>query len=1076
MAEYLVVEKPFLDQLETLGWQITDQGAGIPHTPAKSFRNSFREVALFEEFKQSVRSINRTEDGQQWLTEKQLSDLYNEIFHQPTAGLIEANESVLKLLFKAQVDVNEITGEADPVVKLIDFDNPQRNSFRAINQFRIDTPGGVKDFIIPDIVLFVNGLPLVVIECKDSNEYTSNPIHEAVEQLRRYSDQREQTIADGLREGEPALFFSNQLLIATCGDEAEFGSITANKDYFFAWKDIYPLKYKEYDPPLGRERAQEVLIQGMLPPETLLDIIRTCTVFMDVGEHRVKAVCRYQQYRAADKIIEKLRNGESPKDRSGVVWHTQGSGKSLTMVFTVRKIRMCDDLKDLKILFMTDRKDLEKQLGVTAELTGESVTYIQNTHALRDHLHTDASNLNMVMVHKFGEHQNNTAPEYLTKAIDAPRKFENFGVVNSSDRIVIMIDEAHRSHNEDLGNNVFEAFPEATRIAFTGTPLLSGISKAPTIDKFGGYIDKYRLQDAVEDGATVQILYEGKTADTAIYDKHEFDRKFEDLFKNRTDEEILEIKKRYGATGDILEAEGRIEEIAADLVDHYIEKILFSGFKAQVVASSKMAAVRYVKYIRKAIESRIYIEKEKSAQDEDLIAKLEFIQTAAVLSADGTNDPATITNAIKEAKRLNAITNFKKAFDPEKPETGMALLVVCDRLLTGFDAPLEQVMYIDKKIKEHNLLQTIARVNRIAEGKSRGYIVDYIGLANHLQHALSIYADDEDYSDIQMSMLDINSETPTLESRYRRLLYLFSSNGLDEIEDFVQQKIDDPELEYNIVEEAIGILENIKRRADFEVYFKKFLQSMDIILPNSAATPYKIPLKRFGYILAKTKQRYKDNSLNISGAGEKVKRLINEHLISLGIDPKIPAVELFSDKFEESVEENKSTKAKASEMEHAIRKHCKIQFGKDPEGYARMSEKLEALIRKHKEDWDKLYKSLLALCDEVRKIEDKPVDDPFLRLTLMTAFETTEVDSEIKVNTEKLVDEVLKHLQKTIGIIDFWDTPVRVRELKGEISIALASSGIPEVIEKMDQVETELVALAKHRHNELLALINDREK
>ncbi|WP_432737405.1 type I restriction endonuclease subunit R [Maridesulfovibrio sp. FT414] len=1076
MAEYLIVEKPFLDQLEALGWKITDQGQGIPHDPARSYRNSFREVALLEEFKRSVRDINRTDDGQEWLTDKQLGDLYNEIFHHPMAGLIEANENVLKRLFKAQVDVNEITGEADPVVKLIDFDNPARNSFRAINQFRIDTPGGVKDFIIPDIVLFVNGLPLVVVECKDTNEYTSNPIHEAIEQLRRYSDQREQTIADGLREGEQALFFSNQLLIATCGDEAEFGSITANEDYFFAWKDIYPVKYKEYAPPLGRERAQEILIQGMLPPETLLDIIRTCTMFMDVGENRVKAVCRYQQYRAASKIIEKLRSGDTAKERSGVVWHTQGSGKSLTMVFTVRKIRMCDDLKDIKILFMTDRKDLEKQLGRTAELTRENVTYIQSTQELRNHLHTDASDLNMVMVHKFGENNHTTGPEYLAKALDAPRRFENFGIVNPSERIVIMIDEAHRSHNEDLGYNVFEAFPHATRIAFTGTPLLSGISKAPTIDKFGGYIDKYRLQDAVEDGATVQILYEGKTADTAIYDKNGFDRKFEDLFKNRTDEEILEIKKRYGATGDILEAEGRIEEIATDLVDHYIEKILPNGFKAQVAASSKLAAVRYVKYIRKALENRIEQEKSKPVPDQDLIAKLELLQASAVLSADGTNDPAIITNAIKEAKRLNAVTNFKKTFSPDRPETGMAFLVVCDRLLTGFDAPIEQVMYIDKKIKEHNLLQTIARVNRIADGKSRGYIVDYIGLANHLQHALSIYGKDDDYDDIQMSMLDINSEVPTLESRYRRLLFLFSSNGVDEIEDFVQQRIDDPELEYNIVEDAIGILENIKRRADFEVYFKKFLQSMDIILPDPSATPYKIPVKRFGYILAKTKQRYKDNSLNITGAGEKVKQLVNEHLISLGIDPKIPPVELFSANFEESVEENKSTKAKASEMEHAIRKHCKIQFGKDPEAYARMSEKLEALIRKHKEDWDKLYKSLLALCEEVRKIEDRPVDDPFLRLTLMTTFGTTEVDEETKRKTAALIDEVLDHLQKTIGIIDFWNTPVRVRELKGEISIVLASSGIPEIIQNMDKVETELVALAKHRHKELLALVDDRKR
>ena len=1075
MAEYEFVEKPFLEQLENLGWQAFDQEQGIPQDPATSFRSSFRETALQDVFMESVRAINLTDDGTPWLTDKQLNDLYHEIVDQPIGtSLVEANENVLKLLFKAQVDVNEVTGEVDPVVKLIDFDAPLNNDFRAINQFRIDTPACVKAFIIPDIVLFVNGLPLVVVECKDSNIFTSNPVYEAITQIRRYSDQREETRAEGLREGEPALFFTNQVVIATCGDETKFGSITATDEFYFAWKDIYPEKYRGYEPPLGREREQEVLIQGMLPPETLLDIIRSCIVFMDVGETRVKAVCRYQQYRAVNKIVERLRTGDTPKERSGVVWHTQGSGKSLTMVFLVRKLRMCDDLKDYKVMFMTDRIDLEKQLGKTAELTGETVTYIQSTNDLREKLCNNASNLNMVMVHKFGEADNGQAPEYLEKALDLPPRHENFGIVNPSERIVIMIDEAHRSHNEDLGNNVFEAFPQATRIAFTGTPLLSGVSKAPTIERFGGYIDKYRLQDAVDDGATVQILYEGKTADTAIYDKAGFDRKFEDLFKDRTPEEILEIKKRYGATGDILEAEGRIKEIAEDLVDHYIENILPNGFKAQVVASSKIAAVRYVKFIRQALENRVKAEESAAQPDEEFIALLKSLRTAAVLSLDSTNDPAAIVNAVKESKRLNAIANFKKAFNREKPETGMALLVVRDMLLTGFDAPIEQVMYIDKKIKEHNLLQTIARVNRISAGKTRGYIVDYIGLANHLQHALAIYAGGEDYDDVQASLKDLTAEIPTLESRYRRLLYLFTSHGLDDIEDFVQQKLK-PDQEFVFVEEAVDMMEDIKRRADFEVYLKKFLQSMDIILPHHAATPYKIPVKRFGYLLAKIKQRYKDNSINIAGAGAKVKMLINQHLVGMGIDPKIKPVELLSDQFSESVESNKSTKAKASEMEHAIRKHCKVHFNKDPEAYDRLSEKLEDLIKKHKEDWERLYKSLLVLCEEVRRIEEKPVDDPFLRLILMAAFGTTEVEDKIRENAERLVLDVLKILKQTVGKIDFWDTPIKVRDLTGELNVALASCGIPEVTEKMIQIATDLVALAKARHKDLLALIEEKE-
>ncbi len=384
MSEYQFVEKPFLDQLAALGWHVIDQGPLFPTDPTKSLRTSFREINLRGVFKESVRSINLTEDGHPWLTDKQLDELYDQLCHFPAKSLNEANESVLSLLFRAQVDLNELTGEEYPNVHLIDFKHPERNHFIAINQFRIDTPGRVKDCIIPDIVLFVNGIPLAVIECKDANQIQANPMHEAFKQLMRYSDQRPETKVSGLKEGDPLLFYPNQVLIRTCGDQADFGSITSTDEaYFFPWRDIWPEKYKNYEPPLGKEREQEILIQGMLPPETFLDIIRTCTVFMDIGKTRVKVVSRYQQYRAMSKIIQRLRSGKTPIERSGVIWHTQGSGKSLTMVFAIRKIRACDDLKDFKVCLINDRKDLEKQLGSTATLTGEKPTFIDSSEKLR---------------------------------------------------------------------------------------------------------------------------------------------------------------------------------------------------------------------------------------------------------------------------------------------------------------------------------------------------------------------------------------------------------------------------------------------------------------------------------------------------------------------------------------------------------------------------------------------------------------------------------------------------------------------------------------------------------------------
>jgi len=1078
LSEYKFVEKPFLDQLEALGWIIINQGEGIPGDPAGSLRTGFREVTLKEVFKQSVSAINVLDDGTEWLTDKQLEELHDGLTDQAGKGLLEANKDVLAHLYKQQVDVNEVTGEEYPVVKLIDFDNPEANTFHAINQFRIDTPGRVKSFIIPDLVLFVNGLPLVVIECKDKNIYTSNPIYEAITQLRRYSDQREDTIEAGLKEGEDRLFHFNQLMIATTGDETKFGTITSTSDYFYSWKTIYPTQYQDYVKPLGVERPQEVLIQGMLPKDTLLDIVRNFMLYMDAGDKQIKVACRYQQYRAVLKTMEKLRTGNTSMERSGVIWHTQGSGKSLTMVFLVRKLRQSHDLKDFKVLMVNDRVDLEEQLTKTATLTGEKVYVIDSSNKLKSDLANDSSNLNMVMVHKFKEAET-MLPDYVAEALGKygdmtiPKK-EIFGIVNASKKVLVLIDEAHRTQSSELGDNLFAAFPNAARIAFTGTPLITEKHKKKTWERFGGYIDKYKLQDAVDDGATIQILYEGKTADTAINEKHQFDTKFEDLFKNLTDEQILKIKKKYGCTGDILDAPKRIEAIANDMVNHYVDQILPNGFKAQVVCNSKIAAVHYQTYIDKAIQARLTQEKQKDIPDAELIKQLEFIKTAVVLSSDNVNEDARVTKAVKSSREMNAIENFKKKFNYEKPDTGIAFMIVCDMLLTGFDAPIEQVMYIDKKVKEHNLLQTIARVNRVAKDKSRGFIVDYIGLANHLKFALSIYSED-DQADILGQLKNINTEIPILEERYQRLLQLFTDKGISNIESFVTQQIKDTATEYQTLEKTVDLMEDIKLRANFEVYFKKFLQSMDIILPALAATPYKVPAYRFGYILNRVKERYKDASIDISGAGAKVRKLISEHLISLGINPKIPPVELMSDTFIKELEKNSSSKAKASEMEHAIRKHCKVHWDEDPALYSKLSEKLETLIKKHQEDWDQLSLELTVLRDEVKEGR-KPGSDglgikeaPFYDLIIQIAFGKQEVKPEQAAQIKQMVIEAFALIKERIDIINFWKNGYEIDRMKGELSDLLLMTNVDEIISTEEKLVTEITALAKHRTQDVLA-------
>ncbi|MBP7409584.1 MAG: type I restriction endonuclease subunit R, partial [Flavobacteriales bacterium] len=985
-----------------------------------------------------------------------------------------------QLLYKCTADKNELTGEEFPVVKLIDFQNWDKNRFTAINQFRIDTPGRVKEHIRPDLVLFVNGLPLVVVEAKDANAYTSDPMAEAIKQLHRYSEQREETRAAGLREGEERLFHTNQLLIASTGEQARFGTITSGPEHFYEWKSIHPEKYADFTPPLGKVRSQETLVQGMLNREVLLDLVRNFTLFMNAGERLVKVMARYQQYRAVSKIVERLRTGADATARSGTVWHTQGSGKSLTMVFLVRKLRRCADLQDFKVLLVIDRIDLEDQLGDTAALAEERVYHIDSSAALKRNLSDDRSNLSIVMIHKFREAKDQL-PDYVSDVLrpqttsqftnDPVPEYNLFGTVNTSDRILMLVDEAHRTHGSELGDNLFEAFPNATRIAFTGTPLITDRHKKKTQDRFGTYIDKYKLQDAVEDGTTVQILYEGRTAETALKDRHDFDTKFEDLFGDLTPEQVEAIKKKYGASGDILEAEERITEIARDLVAHYIGNILPNGFKAQVVCHSKLAAVRYKEQIDKALVAWLEQERAKSQPDAELIGKVAFLQSVVVVSTDGTNEKAVIVAARKHAQEVGAVDNFKKSFDQAKPQTGIAFLIVCDMLLTGFDAPVEQVMYVDKRIKEHTLLQAIARVNRVAEGKSRGYVVDYIGLTGHLREALQIYSE-EDRNEILDSLRNIKDEVPVLETRYQRLINLFRDKGVGDIQDFVEQRITDEKKHYAVLEQAVELMEDIKLRESFAVFYKKFLQSMDIILPHPLAQPFKIPLKRFGYLLSRVKERYKDDSLNIASAGEKVKKLVNEHLISLGIDPKIPPVELISPAFIKSLGQHKSNRAKASEMEHAIRKHCKVHFQEDPSLYKRLSDKLDALIQQHKEDWDALANALGGLTVEVQKGRGDAVSTiaaSFKDMIADASFNGDALSETDLMALEQVTHGAVEKLRGTIHIVDFWDNAFQIKKLKGELSDVVLSSNHAKLIASSDKIVTEIAALAKVRHKDLLA-------
>lgn len=1077
MSERLQVEKPFLDQLATLGWDVIDHGESLPSSPDSSHRSSFKEVALRSVFFEAVRAINLDEAGLPWLTDVQLDFLFEHITSRP-GSLVEANRAVHEVLLAGIDDLDHETaaGVVKRKARFIDFDKPENNHFVAINQFRIDTPGQAKEHIRPDIVLFVNGLPMVVIEAKEANTFTSLPLDEAKRQILRYSERRDESTKGGVKEGEERLFHFNLFSIATTGTQAVYGSITAEMDEFQTWRSIEPPEYQTYTPPLGgAPRAQEVLIQGMLPKPTLLDLLQNFCLFATKRDKLIKVVCRYQQYRAILKALARIRSNEGP-NRGGVIWHTQGSGKSLTMVFFVKKLRSSKDLFDLKVVMVNDRTDLEDQLGGTAHLAGEKVTTIGSSQELREKLAGNDSGLYLVMVHKFREAAEQL-PESVKSALGIPLsapKLKPFPEVNSSDRIIVFIDEAHRTQYSDLGNNLAIAFKNAAKIAFTGTPLITARHDQTTMQRFGDLIDTYKLKDAQEDGAVLPIIYTGRTTDTALSHKSEFDEKFDDLFAERTEEELEAIKKKYGTREDILEAEARIAEVSKNLVKHYIENVMPDGFKAQVVSVSKIAALRYESAIAKALDEYADKYAKRADADAETLKRINFLKAAVIVSVDGTNELAGVLEAKKRAKELDAVNNFLKRFDYDKPETGIAFLIVCDMLLTGFDAPIEQVMYIDKPLREHTLLQAIARVNRTYPGKKFGLIVDYVGLTKHLREALKIYASD-DQDDILQGMHSMEEEFAKLEGTYGRLIYFFKENKLPEAEDWVNQKLG-AEDDYLIFEMMMDVLEDIQQRETFSVLLMLFLQALNTILPDPKASSYLAPAKRFAWLKAQARERFKDEGMSFGNAGEKVKKLINEHLVSLGINMKVPPVELMSAAFPDQVKKGKSSKAKASEMEHSLRKHITVHMEEDPAWFGSLSEKLEEVLKKYKDNWDEQAKQLELLVDTAKsgrsKTPTEGVDTkavPFYEMLLKTLEKSIKLTSTDKAGMKSLVNGLMPMLKDEMTTPGFWANSVMVSNLQGLVEDRLVDSGVDILVEHFETLAQDVVQLAKARHSDILS-------
>lgn len=1007
------VERPFVEQLQTLGWKHV---AGHLDTPDSTDRASFAEVIQQATLHRQLLALN-LRDGQPWLDAERLSQAVGAITRLPAHRLMEANRAATELLLGG-ITVEGLPGwdgGRNQTIHFIDWEHPERNEFMVVSQYRVDCLPGYtrgKAFIVPDLVLLVNGIPLVVVECKSPN--VPEPLADAVDQLRRYSNQRHASGEVADNEGNELLFHTNQLLIATSFDEARVGTVGAAFRHYAAWKTVVSADGQgteaDVAAALGKEQLseQERLVAGLLRPCNLLDVVRHFTLFMAVEGMTVKAVCRYQQYRAVGRAAMRLRTGKSRAQdgehdrRGGIVWHTQGSGKSLTMVFLMRKLRTDPALRRFKVVVVTDRTDLEEQLSATATLTGQNVLRATSAEDLKRHLRRQGPDIVFGMIQK--QRSGDAAGEPGLKAEDFPKASTRepspgaylSEVLNADEHILVLVDEAHRSQAGDLQAALQVGLPNCARIGFTGTPILMG-DKKRTHEIFGEFIDRYTIREAEADGAIVPILYEGRTANGALKDGASMDDLFEDLFREHTAEELEAIKKKYATKGQIFEATDMIRDKARDMLRHYVTNILPNGFKAQVVAYSRLAAVRYLDAFAAArdellVQAGALSTDDKAMDDEtlcqrppavqaqvqawryrELLGRIEF---APIISGSNNDDPVW-KHWTDSAAQEQRIKRFKQPLLHKEPAKAdpLAFLIVKSMLLTGFDAPIEGVMYLDRPIREAELLQTIARVNRTGHGKKFGIVVDYFGLAHHLKEALNVYADD----DVDGALQSLKDEVPVLRDRHLRVVDLFRSRGVENLTD---------------VEACVELLANERLRAEFSVKLKAFLDTLDVVLPRPEGLPFSPDAKLLAFIYARARNRYRDTPVLGKDVGAKVRKLIDDHVISMGVDPKIPPISLTDADFGNQVAREPNDRAKASEMEHAIRAHIREHLDQDPVAFRKLSERLRELLHQLGEQWDELTKALQVLIDEIRTghaVHDERLPDlpaqygPFLRLVVDAA-------------------------------------------------------------------------------------------
>ncbi|MEV6763944.1 type I restriction endonuclease [Streptomyces sp. NPDC051105] len=1206
-AERVEAERPLLEHLKAMGWQHI-QGARLKEAGE---RGDFREVLLERRLRAALRRSSS------WMTsdthaEAAVSALRTATRHVSAQSLPQANRDVTTLLLHGDMQ----QGPDDKQVQAKFFDWSQealegsrdeilaRNDYLVVDQFRVHDADGRPSVL--DLVLFVNGVPLVVIECKSPD--IPDPLSKAIRDLRAYTGrplEEDTRRGSGAPRGVPHLFVPAQLLVAADGTHAALGTYSSAEQHYALWRSVTP-DYGDPDRPgddgvedlrrelrgwglLGPQEApslQQRLSAIVLKPGNILNIVRHYVFEKPVDEDNdsgpvrtnrrvkaaepktVKVVCRHQQYRATEKIVARLRTRPSRRvtggerdERGGVIWHTQGAGKSFTMQFLARRLHMSPDptLNGITLVAITDRTDLQRQLRRAVALSDSEIREATSRTDLESLLRRAGRSggraVIFATIQKFlgdlapatGESKDTADGvdralaedfEQARQRVDAGENAEEvadptpdertlkraeriFPECSDEDRVLVLVDEAHRSHTSVLHACLRKALPNAARIGFTGTPLMQGrltdtgriFGLEPSSEPGGRpeFLDTYRMTEAERDKVVVPVRYEGRATTAEVRDKERLDECFADLIESLDEDQQELVREKYGAPSarTVAESMPLIRAKAADMLAHYITGPLTGGFKAQVAAVSRRAAVLYRAAFwdvraellvrvaefdrsgrREALRGKApetYTAEEslllRAWQFQELLRRIDFVPviSAGAEQKEGVwrewTDPeeqrkhiarflrpfpqlppdnpwATYPTAEPDPVPAGSVGNMNPWSDlvfgggatsadnrgDEAGQPPIAFLIVKSMLLTGFDAPIEQALYLDRPIRDAELLQAIARVNRPARRKQEGLVVDYYGVLTNLGVTLAAYRGNPAALDSLRSMA---AEIPEMKRAADLVREFLTATGIDP----------DGLTTRTALSSAVLALADPTVRAEFDTRLGDFLGAVDRVLPHEKALDHLHDVREWSVLQMRVRRHYRDDTgggFAMRGYGRKVRALIAEHLRAQEVEQRIPPVSILAPDFDEVVGTLPVREA-AAEQVQALRYHLEERLAVEERPvYRQLSVELERVLEEFAGNWEEISRELLPLVDRARRAEET---DPAIadlspmeqRLYVLIGEKLTDSETLEEASPERLrqlVDEVYDEITAVVRLASFGGRERHVTLLESRLYQRLRAAGL----------------------------------